>query len=261
VPFGQLELDLVVLPVLPGKKGGAELLDRGSALAKGYPGLARWLRAVEESWDSSKKATTGGTLCQSLDHQSKLSTQRLKSCYKVLYNKSGTHLAACVIDAHEKLGAAGLKAKGFVAEMVTYYYETKDEGEAHYLSAVLNSPLVNDAIKQYQTRGQWGERDITRLPFRVLPIPKYDPDDPLHKELAAISKACHSKVAALVPKMTRGDIGRQRREIRRILKAELAEIDRLVRKLLKGVPVSSRPRHPSGRRASGRSLFHEDASE
>ena len=48
-----------------------------------------------------------------------------------------------------------------------------------------------------QSRSQWGTRDFDKLMFE-LPIPLFDVNDPLHRELAAAAKrAAH--VAAAVP--------------------------------------------------------------
>ena len=49
-----------------------------------------------------------------------------------------------------------LPVRGFIAEHVTYWFETEDPDEAHYLCAVLNAPLVDEAIKPYQTKGAFG---------------------------------------------------------------------------------------------------------
>ena len=246
LPFGNKAFDLVVLPLLATRRGrGVELLTTTGALGKGYPWLARWLLNVEEAWNRDKKSASDRTIYQRLDYQHTLTTQSFRNCYKVLYNTSGTHLASCVVNTNRTLHAGGLKVNGFAAEMVTYYLETTDEAEAHYLCAVLNSPFVNEAIKGHQARGQWGERHITRLPFEVLPIPKYDPSDEVQQRLAEISMDCHHKVARLARGMTEGEIGRQRRDIRRLLRAEIREIDDLVQKLL-SVSAEEAPPKPKG---------------
>jgi hypothetical protein len=233
LPFGHLGLDLVVLPLRPARRGhNMSLLTREAALSAGYPSLAEWLAKAEVAWAANRKGATERTIYQRLDYQHTLTSQVLRGRYKLLYNTSGTNLAACVVNANRRLEANGLQVHGFAAEMVTYYYETRDEDEAHYVCAILNSNCVNEAIKPHQTHGQWGERHITRLPFEVLPIPRYDPASAAHGELARLSKECHRTVAGLAPKMTRGEIGRQRSEVRRILTSERVRIDELVQRLL-----------------------------
>jgi hypothetical protein len=247
LPFGLRKLELVVLPLLRGKgPGPPELLTRETADLRGYLHLAAWLEQVEAAWAARRKTSTDRTLCERLDYQRKLTQQTLKGCYKVLWNKSGTHLVSCVVDATRTMRAENLRVQGFVAEMVTYYYEAQDEAEAHYLCAILNAPPVNEKIKEHQTRGAWGPRDITRLPFQVLPIPKYDAASAVHRRLAAASRRCHQKVAAMASEIGAGGIGRQRMQVRQILHAELARIDELVAELLRGARRSGNPRPSPG---------------
>jgi hypothetical protein len=135
-----------------------------------------------------------------------------------------------------------LPVQGFLADTKTYWLETKDEGEAHYLSAFLNAACVDDFIKPFQPKGAFGaptgkgQRDIHRRPFEVLPIPEFDPNDQRHKRLAELSKQCHQKVAQFVTqadeKTLSQPIGRLRQQVRQVLTQELDEIDGLCRSLL-----------------------------
>jgi len=118
----------------------------------------------------------------------------------------------------------------FVADADVYYYQTKEIKEAHYLSAFLNAPYVDNVIKPYQTRGQWGERDIHRRPFEVVDIPKFDANDERHLKLAEISNGCHNKVASL--KMEGHNIGQLRGKVRTALANELQDINTLVRNII-----------------------------
>jgi hypothetical protein len=124
----------------------------------------------------------------------------------------------------------GLSVQGFVADADTYYYQVKDDREAHYLCAFLNAPYVDEAIKPHQTRGQWGPRHIHRRPFEFVPIPKFNPNDEKHRKLAELSKECHEKVKKL--KLEGKNIGNLRGKVRKALANELAEIDRLVGDIL-----------------------------
>ena len=91
---------------------------------------------------------------------------------------------------------------------------------------------MNERIKRYQTRGAWGERDICRLPFEVVNIPKFSSQDPRHLRLAELSRECHGKMAGLVPKLKGKGIGRLRGQVREKLMTELGEIDGLVKAVL-----------------------------
>lgn len=151
--------------------------------------------------------------------------------YNVLSGTSGTHIASCVIDTIAKeLEVEGLPTYGFFSDEKTFFYQTKELKEAYYLCAVLNSSYIDEAIKPYQTKGAWGERDITRLPFEVLPIPKFDAEDKRHLRLAELSQGCHSKVAQL--SLEGKSIGFLRNKVRQYLGQELGEIDKLVISIL-----------------------------
>ena len=64
----------------------------------------------------------------------------------------------------------------------------------------------------------------------MLPIPKFDPSNPLHLKLAELSKICHAKIAKT--KFTKKSVAGRRKEAKEAIKDELKEIDNLVSKLL-----------------------------
>jgi type I restriction-modification system DNA methylase subunit len=230
LPFGYTKLDLVVLPVEISEMG-VRLLNSQQALRDGYSGLHSWLSQVENLWERQKKRGTAMSPYTRLDYRQLLSSQRPTGYYNVLYGSAGTNIASCVVDTITgRLQAENLSTQGFFAEAKTFFYQTKDSKEAHYLCAFLNSRYVNEAIKPYQTKGAWGERDIQRRPFEVVPIPKFNPGDEKHLRLAKLSEECHQKVASLTLKGK--SIGFLRNKVREHLSHELEEIDRLVKSIL-----------------------------
>ena len=120
--------------------------------------------------------------------------------------------------------------QGFIADTKTYYYETADNDEAHYLCALLNAPCVDEAIKVFQTRGIYkGERDITRTPFEACAIPPFDAADPDHRELARLSREAHDLIAAARPE---GGVVQARRLAREAVAGKIAAIDAIARRVL-----------------------------
>jgi hypothetical protein len=83
---------------------------------------------------------------------------------------------------------------GFVVDNMLYSYEASDPHEAHYLAALLNAPCIDAAVKPFLTKGAFGERDIHRRPFEVLPnpIPLFDPEDGRRLQLAELSRRATS---------------------------------------------------------------------
>ncbi|MBI2858286.1 MAG: N-6 DNA methylase [Chloroflexi bacterium] len=228
LPFGYTELGLVVLP-MEDKPTGLSMVNKEMALGRGHSGLKEWLVKAEKLWDANKKKGNKSTVYDWLDYVGKLTSQHPTGFHTVLYNRAGTNLASCVIPP--KLSKAGLTFKGFAADADTYYYQTKDPNEAHYLCAFLNAAYVDQAIKPHQTKGQWGERDIHRRPFEYVPIPKFDCKDGQHQKLAELSKNCHQTVKGM--KLEGNSIGHLRGKVRKALSQELSEIDDLVQGILK----------------------------
>jgi methylase of polypeptide subunit release factors len=244
LPFGKRRFSIVVLPVAWQERTAREgsLIDIEEAVSRGKIGLAEWLRKAEAKWLRHRKSQRG--LLECLNWMGKLTSQHPIGVWKVVYNMSGTHICSCVIDANiASWEVEGLSVRGFVADKTTYWYETLDENEAYYLSAVLNSPIVDRTIKPFQTKGAFGasrgrgERDIMRRPFEVLPIPLYDANNEKHRRLAGLGRRCHAKVVNFVenadPQIFEQPIGKLRQQIRReLLPQELAEIDTLVKNIL-----------------------------
>jgi len=236
VPFGLTGVYLAVLPV-ESTKGELRIIERGEAIRRGFKGLANWLQKAERVWRRVRGEKAGRmSIYEWLDYQGKLTSQNLRKRFKVLYNTSGTYLVSCEVENRPiiiKIDSSRVKVSGIIADTKTYWMETDDENEAYYLSSVLNSPIIDELIKPMQSRGTFGERDIHKKPLE-LPIPKFDPDDPIHKRLAQIGKECHQKVQKILPALTAKyrSIGKIRSEIKRHLAKELQEIDQLTKQIL-----------------------------
>jgi hypothetical protein len=140
-------------------------------------------------------------------------------------------------DEAKKIGR--LPIKGFITENVTYRYYAKTEKEADYLVGVLNSSVVNEAIKPFQSQGLMGERDIHRRPFEVCNIPLFEPKNELHQKIAKVSAAARSQLLSIVPKMVT-PVATARGDARRIVHGKLNQLDELVARLLNG----QRARYP-----------------
>jgi len=230
LPFGCTKLDLVALP-LEISEMGMRMLNSQTALRDGYSGLYSWLSQVEKLWENQKKKAVKEDVYQWLDYRRKLTSQYPAGYCFVLCGNAGTHVASCVVDARHTLSEVfGLSIQGFVADIGSYFYQTIRFDEANYICGFLNSKYVDETIKPYQPKGAWGERQVARLPLEAVPIPKFNPKDERHRKLAQLSQMCHQKVAKLA--LTGKSIGFLRNKVREHLKAELAQIDELVKDVL-----------------------------
>ena len=236
VPFAHLPLLPVVLP-LRCEHGAYLLCDQEWSQRQGFHGLALWLKAAEQIWRERRGAKAEQMIVYEwLDYRHKLTAQNPVAPFKVLYTTSGTHLAACVVNCQTgldiKINEVSIPLQSFVADTKTYYFETADENEAHYLLALLNSELIDKLVKPMQSRGLWGERDFHKKPLE-FPIPKYDPGASQHVRLVELSKQCGDKAQAIVNEGSLpSSLARARQKVREALSAELTKIDQLVLEIM-----------------------------
>lgn len=216
----------------------AALITAEKAHKRGFFHLAGWLQQAEGEWAKRRRAKAERmSLYEYLDLYGGLTGQNPQARMWVIYNTSGTHLAAAVVENEAiafEVSGQSVVARGFVADTKTYHCELDDRLEAFFLTAVLNAPVVDELIKPMQSRGLWGPRDIHKKPLE-LPIPHFDPSQEAHRKLAELAAACTQKVAGWLAADGPGkvqSVGRLRSMVREMLTAELEEIDHRVRLLL-----------------------------
>jgi hypothetical protein len=229
-PFAVRRLTLVVLPLSVSLTNGLKMVTSDQALADGFINGHDWFEKAEEVWSTHQK--TKMRTVDRLNYDRLLTGQPFRSKFFVLYNKSGTNLSAAVLTQAEARQIGSLDIQGFVGDMVTYCLATNDELEAHYLVGILNSEVVNAAIKPLQTQGLQGERDIHRRPFEACNIPLYDDKNEQHKRIAQIAKECRARLLPIVPKMD-APVGRMRGEARKLVADLIARLDEEVGTLLR----------------------------
>ena len=151
---------------------------------------------------------------------------------------SGTFLTSVVMENKPirlTVKEQTVTTNGFLADYVTFHFETPNRDEACYLAAVLNAPHTNMLIKPMQARGLWGPRHICKKVLE-LPIPQFQQGNPDHRRLAELAKQCAQKVERWLGEGGQGNvksIGRLRGMVREMLKEELKEIDKIVKKMLR----------------------------
>lgn len=126
-------------------------------------------------------------------------------------------------------------------ESTLYWITARSAAEANYLTAVINSFALETALEPLMPKGQFGARHVQKHLWR-LPIPEYDDDSPLHRDIAAAAVEATAGATALLQEVqtTRAAQGKPttatiaRREIRNWLaqSAEGQQVERLVAQLL-----------------------------
>jgi SAM-dependent methyltransferase len=124
---------------------------------------------INEYYMSHKKSTTKhSSLMDNLNRWDKLINKRQFSPLKVVYNNSGSILSAAVVRGD------------FLITGDLSFFSTENSDEAYYLSAILNSNLINQQIRIKKS-----SRHIFKIPFES-PIQKYDSNNLSHQQLAQL---------------------------------------------------------------------------
>jgi len=235
VPFGYLESPTIIAPIEP-RGNQYRLIDPEEAETKGFLNLAKWLSHIEREWRNRRgeKAERMSALAW-LNYANKLTRLNPRAKYKVVYNTSGTYLASAVVENKKpsiEINGTRVRLNGIVVDCTLYSYETDSEDEAHYLSAMLNSSIIDEAIKPAQARGLFGPRHIHKKPFEI-PIPKFNSRNRVHRKLSRLGKICTSEVEKMLPDLAReyDSIGWIRKKVNETLKPHLDQIDDLVLEL------------------------------
>ena len=111
--------------------------------------------------------------------------------------------------------------------------------EGRYLTAILNSDALAEAVAPLQARREHNPRHFHLLPLDVR-FPEYDADDPLHRELVELAKRAEAVAAEVVL-----DPAKRFETARRAVRDALAEdgvgdeLSSVVRRVL--VPTAAAP--------------------
>ena len=111
---------------------------------------------------------------------------RNKPLVGVLYPKSGDIMRGCRYRPGNAIIVSGL-----------YHRICDSSSEASYLVVLLNTPALKQAFKESQTSG----RDFHLNPWKNIPIPKFDPENSLHIELAGLTTEAEDVASALLDQL------------------------------------------------------------
>jgi len=232
LPFAIYKPDLVVLPITLGKEKRIKLYSAKELLHEGYRDAAKWFQNAENLWQTYSTEKNRKISSEDyLNWQNKLTDQNLNAPYLVLYNASAKDANAVIVKRED----FDLE---FIVECVTYVYYTQTLNEAYYLTAILNAPAPNLMMKDFQSKGSFGARHVSR---KILDIyyPKFDENNKIHLLLAELSKTAHQSVSDFLKekidpsqKNEGINLGNIRLKIKDYLMKELIQIDNLVKKII-----------------------------
>ena len=205
---------------------GKELLDGASTKLGLYPGLADWWRRAEKVWNTHRSSSM--TLLEQIDFRRKLRNQFPAAKHRVVYTTSGMYLAAAVVSDESAVIGQGL-----------YWASARSLAEARYLTAIFNSDALLELVRPLQARGEHNPRHFAKALFQ-LPIPTYDADVNLHRDLAGLAERAEQVAAAVeLP------VGKSFQTLRRSVRTALvddgvgADLDTAVQGLLAAPSVEA----------------------
>ena len=222
--------------VLPLRRGGAGIpTDPDGPGGVSLGGLERRMRdrwqTVNRLWDKNKATANRLKLSGRLDYHGELSAQlgwqqdQNPRPTRIIYNQSGAPTAALVSDS------------ATIVDYTLYWVTCRSRHEAQYLLSIINSDILADAVRPLMAKGQFGARHLQKHLWK-LPIPEFDPANPLHAEVSdagkAAAKGAARQLAALQAERDRVTVTIARRELRKWLRnsPEGQSVEQAVTRLL-----------------------------
>ena len=207
IPFYIKSLKNVFLPI-------NTQFDFDPSFLEKYPKALSFYKEINTFYQNHKKETSDiNTLFANLNYWNKLKKQANNKAFLVVYNASGSNLKSAVINNKEQRVIIGSE---------NYYYSTDSENEANYLSALLNAPILSKNIKLVKS-----SRHIHKRPF-MYPIPIYDKNNKMHKELAKKGK----KYQTIVQDLFLNNPKINSKKVRIIINQNLIKLDRLTKQVI-----------------------------
>lgn len=199
LPFRIVEVFEAVLPRDPDG-----LMDGQSDRLDAYEGLAGWWRQAEAVWEGNR-SSDNLTLVEQLDYRHKLEQQFPIQPERIVYTKSGMHLAASRVSDRRA-----------VIDHSLYWATAASPAEAHYLCAILNSVTITELVRPFMSYGK-DERHFDKHIWQI-PVLLYDPTNDLHSRLSARGAELEANLASfqIAP-------GRHFAAVRRDIRALIAE--------------------------------------
>ena len=216
LPFGTNGHSHIIAPFAADGASLLETLPQGDDVGH----FRRYWNAADRKWRDISSGRPPITLLDQVDYQGKLSAQLdNKQPGKVVYQRSGTWLQACVVPVD------------MIADGTLNWFASDAESELHYLAAIFNAPALafffRDVCRASDRHFQMG-------PMENLPIPAFDAGNEQHANLAAQSQLAHQRVAALVAEQAAGRRKINRNDVLRdgAMQPILTAIDQSVRAIL-----------------------------
>jgi hypothetical protein len=176
----------IAIPAVREEDGSWRILDEKEIRGMGLTETARRFQAINRSLEAVGQ---GKTLQQRIDERGKLMKQVIgEKSGLVLSGAGGKHICAAYVPAEE--------ARSLAIDQTLYWQVFGDENEAWYVTGMLNSHAMTEAISPFNPKGDFGERHIHTLPYRMMP--PYDLSNDDHRRIAALARNIAKTAQAII---------------------------------------------------------------
>ncbi len=176
----------IAIPAIRTKDGNWRVYDESEMRKMGFIQTGRRFQTINKKLQSVGQ---GKSLQARIDERGKLQKQSLgKTGSVVLAGAGGKHICAACVPVTD--------ARDLVIDQTLYWQAYDDEDEAWYRVGMLNSHAMTEAIMPFNPKGDFGERHVHTLPYRLMPA--YDPSNDDHVRIAKLAKELSCIVAGYV---------------------------------------------------------------
>jgi hypothetical protein len=166
----------LALPAQRAADGTWTVLDESEIRRLGFTQTARRFAAINQKLKAVGK---GKTLQERIDERGKLSKQVFgPDGFLILAGAGGKNICAACIPLTE--------AKGLIVDQTLYWKVVKDAAEAWFQIGMLNSAALTEATLPFNPKGDFSERHLHTLPYRLMPL--YDRTNDDHNEIATLAR-------------------------------------------------------------------------
>ena len=177
MPFYISPLPMAILPIE--KQEGRWVSIERSKLISMSTGFKRLISRATLQYGTEANIDT---LWSWLNTRNKLNNQSISDGGFIIFSGTGGQYVC----AHY-LSSTECDFDRLVIDQTVNYFQVQDENEAKFIVGLLNNNIVSDAIRSFQSEGNFGARHIHSLPYRI--IPKYDSENTNHQRVVESSNA------------------------------------------------------------------------
>jgi hypothetical protein len=176
----------IAIPATRDTDGIWHIHDETAIRAMGHVQSARRFAQINASLKAIGK---GKSLQERVDERKKLSRQVFGTDgFLVLSGAGGKYICAAAIPVAQ--------AQGLAIDQTLYWQVFLDADEAFFRVGILNSHAMTEAVSPFNPKGDFGERHIHTLPYRLMP--EFDAANEDHKRIAELARDVADAAATIV---------------------------------------------------------------